>query len=246
MTVKNLLNSIKSFIYGIVAFIIVAMSFFHISFNKYSPEYLEHKKVYKPIIKEREKLQDSLANELGKTLSITEYQRLRTEAWEFSKSRLKKYNVKKDELYKAHMFLGRSNLRFWLFVFGIVLLGFYFSIKSLIDDLKKDLDTGHKFISIAGISVCLFWFYHLFFQTAEDFYRETYFLYGVGIALMSGFFMYGLIRYFIKKESLQEIIRSLFDFILIEVPDRDMIKDHRKEEYHDKSVELLKNALDNE
>ncbi|WP_408033123.1 hypothetical protein [Tenacibaculum xiamenense] len=39
---------------------------------------------------------------------------------------------------------------------------------------------------------------------------------------------------------------SLFDFILDEVPENGMIKDDSKEIYHDRSVELLKNALYNE
>lgn len=52
---------------------------------------------------------------------------------------------------------------------------------------------------------------------------------------------------FLYSESkMKEIIKGLFDFVLLEVPDKGMVKDERKGEYHDKSVELLKNALDNE
>lgn len=49
-----------------------------------------------------------------------------------------------------------------------------------------------------------------------------------------------------SEEKLKSLIRDLFDFILLDVQENDMIKEEKKILYKDKSIELLKNALDNE
>ncbi|WP_299135211.1 hypothetical protein [uncultured Tenacibaculum sp.] len=243
---RTALIKTKAILIGILAFLIVGSSLFHAPLKQFSGEYLLHKKNYRPLIKERAWLQDSLASELGKSLTISEYQKLRVKYWQNSKNKLKKYSSIKNKLYDDHMFLGRSNLKFWLFLFGLVLLGFYFSIKSLINDIKAEIENGHKYISIAGISICLFWFYHLFFQTANDFYNETYFVYALGISFLVGFFVYGLAKYFVKKESLVKLIRKLFNFIFIEAEKKEYVKEEKKEDYVKRRIELAKYAMDNE
>ncbi len=243
---KTVLNKAKAIIFGVFAFLIIASSLFHAPLKRFSDEYKEHRKNYKPIISERIQIQDSLANELGKTISIEEYKKLRVIAWNNSKAKLKKYTAKKNELFSNHMFRGRSNLKFWLFLFGVVLLGFYFSVKSLINDINKKVSSGHEYVSASGISVCLFWFYHLFFQTGEDFYVDKYFYLSVCIAFLIGFFVFKLIKYFYKKDSLIEIIRKLFNFIFVEVEKKDFVNKDKKEEFVKRRVELAKHAMDNE
>lgn len=202
---------IKSILIGIAAFFIVAMSLFQAPFKRYSKEYSEHYKTYNSIINKRNSTQDSLLNELGKSLTIEKYKIEREEAWSNSQLLLKKYTSKKRKLAKEHSFLGRSSFKFWIFQFGIILLGFYFSIRSLIEDLKKDIKTGHEIISILGISISLFWLYHLFFKTANDFYAETYYLFEFLVSVGVGFFISRLIKYYTVKKG---IISDLVDLIL--------------------------------
>lgn len=148
---------------------------------------------------------------LGKTLTIKEYKQKKLEAWSYSKLKLKQYTKTKNNLAKEHSFLGRSNFKFWLFIFGLVSLGFYFSLKSLFEDFRKRIRTGHEIISIIGISICLFWYYHLFFQTANDFYNETYLLFKLVICIAISFFISRLIKYYAIKEG---AINSLLNLIV--------------------------------
>ncbi len=237
---------IKSFLLGIGAFLIVGMSLFHAAFDRWSKEYIEHKKEYTKIIADRNEVQDSLLIQLGKSLTIDEYKESRNLEWLASQEKLREFTKVNKRLKEEWSFLGRGSFKYWLGQFGIVLLGFYFSIKSVFDDINRDINTGHKFISIAGVSVCVFWFYHLFFQTANDFYSETYFYVALGVSVLTGCFIYGLTRYFVKKESLYTIIRGLFNFIFIESEKKGYIKDEKINEYKKRRLELAKNALDNE
>ncbi len=229
-------KTVKSIFLGIAAFLMVAMSLFHAPLKRYSNDYITHYNTYDAIIKKRSFLQDSLLNQLGSTLNIKEYKNLRQQYWQQSQKELKIYTAKKRKLKKENSFLGRSSFKFWLFLFGLVTLGFYFAIKSLIDDFKKELRTGYEFISIAGISVCLFWYYHLFFQKADDFYVQTYLLWQVLVAFSSGFFVAGLIKYFVKREKLLKDIRDLIGFIF----------KNTKKESEDKMWDVLEKVSKND
>ena len=80
-----------------------------------------------------------------------------------------------------------------------------------------------------------------------DFPPYYYWLSMLVLSVFSGrvllLFQRGLI---FSEQKLKAIIRDLFDFILGDLEDEDMIKEDKKPLYKKKSVELLKNALDNE
>ncbi len=233
----------KSILLGVGAFFIVSMSLFHAPFDRFSKEYLEHYATYQGILDERDSIQNSLVNELGKSLTVEEYKKNRAESWALSKVKLKEYKKKKKELFKAHSFFGRGSFKFWLFVFGLVLLGFYFSIKSLIEDYRKEIRTGHEIISIIGIAVSLFWFYHLFFQTAQDFYTEVYLLFKVLICIAIAIFISQSIKYFTRKEG---IIKTLIDLVLrIKVTHyRKMVVNALYAEQNDQSIDSIETVKD--
>ena len=159
-TQKKLALKVSKIFVGIAAFIIVAMSLFHFPFKRYSNEYLKNKKLYTPIVKQRNLTQDSLLTQLGKTLTIVEYKAAKKAAWSLSQQKLRAYTKKKNQLAKAHSFLGRSSFKFWLKEFGVILLGFYFCSRSLVLDIRKEKSTGHLYLSISGLTVCFFWLYH--------------------------------------------------------------------------------------
>ena len=208
---KQVSIKLTSIIYGIVIFFIVAMSLFQVPFKRYSKEYSKHYKTYSSIIKERNQQQDSLLHELGQTLTIKEFKLERLQAWNLSKKKLEKYIKIKNTLAKEHSFLGRGSFKFWLFIFGLVSLGFYFSLKSLFEDFRKPIRTGHEIISIIGISICLFWYYHLFFQTASDFYNETYLLFKLIVSIAISFFISRLIKYYaIKEGAISSLLNLVF------------------------------------
>ncbi|MFD0992353.1 hypothetical protein [Tenacibaculum geojense] len=214
------------------------MSLFQVFFDRYSPEYLAHYDTYQQIIDNRDFKQDSLLNELGNTLTVKEYKEERSKAWTASKKELGIYTKKKKELAAEHSFRGRSNFKFWIFQFGLILLGFYFSVKSLVDDLKRKIKTGHELISIVGISISLLWFYHLIFQTAKDFYTETYLFAKFLAALAVGFFISRLIKYYVLKTG---IIQSLIDLIIRikKVHYKEMVIKALYAEKYDRSIDSI-------
>jgi hypothetical protein len=188
------------------------MSLFNKYLDRYSPEYLEHKKLYSKIVGERNNTSKLLLTQLSnREITIDNYVKSQTKNISSSKSKLKKYTKKKKHLASLHKFLGRPSLKFWIFVFGLVLLGFYFSIRSLINDLKQKVKTGHSFISTIGISVCLFWFYHLLFQTEHDFYKNTYLFWQLYFSLLGAFAVVGFVKYFVVKEG---IISELINLVI--------------------------------
>ncbi len=95
MTKKTVPSKGKAIVIGITTLLIIISSLIHTNFDEFSDDYLEHKKNYKSLLIERLEAQDSLAKELGKSLTIQEYQKLRVEAWELSKRKLKAYTLKK-------------------------------------------------------------------------------------------------------------------------------------------------------
>ncbi|TCI84925.1 hypothetical protein [Tenacibaculum sp. M341] len=231
-------NKIKPILLGIVAFVIVTMSLLSFPFKRYSKEFLAHKKTYRPIIDGRNKAQDSLRNELGTTLTIDEYKKASEKSWSFYMGKLDAYKKKKELLMNDQRFLGRANFRYWLTQFGIILLGLYFSVKSLYDDYRKNLKTGHRFISQIGILVSLFWMYHLFFRTAADFYTETYVITEIVLCIIAAFFIANLIKYYAKRES---VVKGLISLVL-----RIKTKHYRNilvkalyAEKHDKSMDSI-------
>lgn len=195
---------------GIVTVLIVTMSILHFPFERYSKEQRIHLKKYTPLVKNRNQRQDSLKSILGITINIAQYKMLSKKLWDEDQKKLKEFTKENKRLKQEHSFLGRSNFKFWFFLFGLVSLGFYFSIRSLFVDYRKRVKSGHIFISSLGVSISLFWYYHLFFKTASDFYDSTYVWYEVIICLVTALFISKLVKYYAEKEN---VIKSLMNLI---------------------------------
>lgn len=201
----------KSYIIGIGTTLLVSISLFSSPFKRYSEDQRKHKPKYQEIIDSRDYEQDSLFKELGNTLTISEYKTKKKQSWEKHQGQLREFRKVKNKLKKEHSFLGRANFKFWLVQFGIIILGFFMSVKSFYHDLKQPKDTGFKWGSMAAIFVSLFWLYHLFFKTARDFYNETYIMSDLLITVLATLFVRDLIKYFAVKKT---IINELIDLII--------------------------------
>ncbi len=80
-----------------------------------------------------------------------------------------------------------------------------------------------------------------------DFPPYYYWVSMLALSIASARFLLLLQRAMILSEQkLKLIIRNLFDFIFQEVDDENMIKEDKKDIYQEKSVKLLKSAIDNE
>ncbi|AUC14337.1 hypothetical protein BTO06_03910 [Tenacibaculum sp. SZ-18] len=81
----------------------------------------------------------------------------------------------------------------------------------------------------------------------RDFHRIFYYASMIILSVSSGLIFASLQKVFMKsEEKLKNLIRNLFDFILIDSVEKDYVKDSKISEYREESLELVKNALDNE
>lgn len=145
-------------------------------------------------------------------------------------------------------FLNSLGTRLCILCMGLMML--FFS-KQIANEYKKSA----RVISLMTIYVgCYFLILIVFPKKTllntfgiRDFHRSFYYISMVALSIGSGY-LFSLIQkaIIVTEEKLKQLIRSLFDFIFIDVQEEEMIKDSKKSLYHDKSVELLKNALDNE
>ncbi len=195
--------SFVAFLKGITVFIILSLSLWHIFFDSKNPLVTEYVKEYKSTVKERdiEILRHFRSNNDVEGESI--YLKYKT--------LLKSINDKKKKEAHAFSFLGRSSFHYWICIFGIVLLGFFFSCKSLLHDIKEGTTYKTYAVSLGGIFISLFWLIHHIFLTQKDFSEHNYIALISVCAAMSTYFTFYLVKNYRYKD---EIIEKLVEFIL--------------------------------
>ncbi|CAM1345633.1 sensor histidine kinase [Tenacibaculum amylolyticum] len=209
---KNSIKTIllKEVLFTVFSFLMVTMSLFHVFFNASSQEYLEHKKTYKTIIRERDSGTLNLIEDFNNVINqkpldsvvflseklLLDYK----QHFNNSKLKIKEYNSKKKELVLKHSFRGRSSFHFWIHSMGIVILGLFFSSKSLYNDILKGKNYSAYFVSITGIIVCFFWIIHLTFLTVNDFNQNSYIVLILVCSILFGFFGKYSINYIVKMK----------------------------------------------
>ncbi|CAM1374477.1 membrane hypothetical protein [Tenacibaculum xiamenense] len=219
-----MINNTPIILKGLVTFLIVTMSLFHVFFSEYSYQYTEHKKIYKSIVESRdqgimellENHNKKIENTSDKDSLIFLSQKLITDYKSHRQKislELKNYKKTKKQYYKEHSFRGRSSFHFWVFVFGLVSALMFFSCKSLYDDIVNGSTYRFQFISLTGIAISFFWMIHLTFFTQEDFTKNSYFLMILVCACLATFFTYFLVKNYTYKDDIILKQLSLIDKI---------------------------------
>ncbi len=213
---------IKEMIRGIVLFIFITMSLYHVAFDEFSKEQLSHKKTYKPIIFERNSNQDVLLDKFeNNKISKTEFLKAFRSQAEFSKEKINNYNYKKRELAHEHSFNGRNSFHYWFFVFG---LSFSFLVLSLryayniVNKSKKgDLRKSLIFESIGWIGVSLFWILHTVFKKTDDLPSLVYILVWFGISVAVSTSIFFSLKYLAnrKEHTLKSYKESIISLIAL-------------------------------
>lgn len=214
-------NKIVAFAKGVIVYFLVLLSLFSVFSDEYSKEYLEHKKTYKQIIKNRDSSTKGLINKHAQTLldkypNDPEINKIANSLmsdyesnFEYNRKEIKKYNSKKKELAYEHSFRGRSSFSFWISLFGIVTLGLYFSIKSLFDSISRGSTFRHQLVDITGIVVSVFWAIHLLFLTQKDFLNNKYFAVIIFCSSLISMFVYFLVKKYNYKDIIIDSLLSL-------------------------------------
>ncbi|CAL2107677.1 conserved membrane hypothetical protein [Tenacibaculum sp. 190524A02b] len=187
------------------------MSLFHIFFKSKTKEQLLATKSYKIKVKERDTYQLELINLLEKEeITKKEYVIKAKESFKYYKNELLKISKYKKKLAYQHSFRGRANFRVWIYLFGLVTLGLFFSCKSLYHDIVNGSTFKFQLISLAGIVVSFFWLIHLTFLTQKDFSESKYITLIIICAALATAFIYYLMKYYTYKDA---IILKLLSFL---------------------------------
>lgn len=193
---------------GVIAFLAVTLSLFHVFLEPKSQAQIDYAPKYKAEVKRLDSLQLHYIYQLeNEELTPKEYAIIAKKHLASYKPSLKKISKIRGELAKEHSFRGRSSFHFWIFVFGLVTALFFFSCKSLHDDFSRGSTFKFHFVSLTGILVSGFWFIHLIFLTQKDFTQNKYVLILVIAASFFAAFTYFLVKYYTYKD--QIIYRQL-------------------------------------
>jgi hypothetical protein len=212
----------KSLLTGIVTFLLVTLSLFHIFFESNPPKVANVVKEYRQVIKNRNNLRSSHLEDLkNRKVSIDEYYAKVTSLIEQSEKEIKSLNLERKALSQAFSFRGRKSFHFWIFAFGLVTALLYFSSKSLYKEIKEKQSIGFQINSILGVTVSFFWMIHLIFFTEKDFAKNSYVVFIFLCAVAGAISIYLLMRYRVKlaikklekERELDEFQRLGFEFI---------------------------------
>jgi len=208
---ENKLKNVFGIVKGVIVFVLVTLSLFHVFFEPTSDLIVINDNSYDLIIRKRNRLKTKYLEDLkNRKLTVDEYYASLTLLISTSKKQIDKLNKEKRQIKLDHSFLGRNSFHFWIFVFGLVTALFFFSCKSLHDDFARGSTFRFHFVSLTGIMVSGFWFIHLIFLTQKDFSQNKYVIaILLGAALFSAF-TYFLVKYYTYKD---DIIYRQLSFI---------------------------------
>jgi hypothetical protein len=107
-------------------------------------------------------------------------------------------------------------------------------------------EKGYILLHTTILSITIFYLFWIF-QPFQDLSKFSYYLMSIITGVVISCSIYLMSKYkFTDTGKLKYIIKNLFDFIIVEVNDKELIKEDKKEYYEKKSIDLVKNALDNE
>lgn len=198
---------LKEILFTLFSFLMVTMSLYHVFFNSSDAVVNEQYSLYAKKVKERDEEIISYYQRIGDEKAENIYLNYKEE--------LNKIKDHKNLYVKEFSFRGRASFHFWLYLFGLVTLGLFFSCKSLYQDIINGRNFKVYFISICGITISLFWIIHLFFMTHKDFNQHNYVGLILACSIMFGIFGYHSIKYVankkIKRKKLFEEAKNIIE-----------------------------------
>ncbi len=196
---------------SVASFFLVTLSLFHVFFPSTTQELTELPLIYKTTAQKRDQNLNKLLDDLIENKITTDDFVHHTRA-EITKSKiqLKELAEKKRKLSSEFAFRGRTNFRFWICQFGLVITILFFSFKSLYDDFSKGSHYKFHFVSISGIVVGIYWLIHILFLTAKDFDRNKYVVLILVCSVLFSVFIYFFLKNYNYKD---DIIYKQLSFI---------------------------------
>ncbi len=213
-SMRKIIEKVKATTLGIVAFLLVTMSLFHIFFSSLPTDLQQNNLDYQQVVQNRDNLLQKYLEDLHQgNITISTYYSLTTQLLRDVKKKIHLLNQEKNSIQQEHSFRGRNSFRFWVFLFGLVIALLFFSCKSLFDDITKGSGYQFQFLSITGIVVSIFWLIHLIFYTQKDFTKNSYIITILICASLSTYFIYFLVKNFTYKDDIILKQLSLIDRI---------------------------------
>lgn len=236
---NTIMTSFKKPLPFIVAVICVIAFFCANFFPEKTESYLNAKKKHYEARSER---QNALEEVKLLTKGTTEYKN-----YLLAKSKADLAWKKYQDVKKADRVFGFTNIQQFLGQLGWVFGLFFYSVFNLFRSYTSSTnDKGYQILHVVLNGISIYYMFWLF-QPFQDLSLIYYIVFSILFSVLISYSIHLMVKYNMSDiGKLQSIIRECFDFILIEVKENKMIKEDKKSHYDDKSVELVKNALDNE
>ncbi|WBX78322.1 hypothetical protein PG911_08690 [Tenacibaculum ovolyticum] len=143
-----------------------------------------------------------------------------------------------DELKKVKSndkVFGFTNLQQFLGEFGWVFGLFIYSVFNILRSLTAiNKERGYILLHTTILSITIFYLFWIF-QPFQDLSKFSYYLMSILTGVVISCSIYLMSKYkFTDNGKLKDIIKSLFDFIIVDVNDRELIKEDKKEYYEKK------------
>lgn len=169
------------------------------------------------------------------------------EAYLIEKNKTDKLWSKLNIVKKEDVFFGFTNVQQFLNEFGWVLGLFIYSLFNLFRSYTaNNKEKGYIFLHTVILAISCFFLFWIF-QPYQDIAKVYYYLMSIACGITISYSIYLMSAYnFSDIGKLQNIIKGLFDFILVDSKEKDFVKEEKKKYYEEKSIEIVKNALDNE
>lgn len=240
LTTTKLVMKKNNQIYPYFLAVVCSTAFF--SFEYVPEKSLKLKESTKKYLKAKKKRTEALNKLKEYTKGTALY-----EAYLIEKKNTDKLYSNLKEVKQNDRFFNFKNIQQFLGEIGWVLGLFMYSLFNLFKSYTAtNKERGYIFLHSVLLSIACFYLFWIF-QPYQDIPRVWYYIMSVASGIVISYAVYLMAAYkFSDVGKLQLIIRNLFDFILVDAKENDFVKEDKKEYYEKKSVELAKNALDNE
>ncbi len=258
-TTKNMVKTvIKTFFLSAVIVSAIAVTFVHEYFPNVSKEYVEHKKKYKPIIKNRDLAIETLLTQLqqqqiSKEIFITKFREVKTT----SLNEIKEYNKIKKGIIAKNSYMGYTSFKNFLFgicfpVCGLVLSLLFLNV-NINPVYQKDRKKFYIIVSFIFIACFGYWVSWSFISNSQDpnrpfdfpklYYNIALYILPIVVCISA----YYLMKYYASiEEKLKIMLRPFFDFFYRDADEKKLIRPEKKDEFNKITVELTNHVVNNE
>lgn len=211
----TLAKKVRNVIIILLAVFVSAGTFIHYFQKKVPVELANHKKTFKPEIKEA-RINDLILLKnrlLENEISIDEFSKKFDESLILSDKREQEYYSKKKVIVTKNTYFNFPTLRRFTFMFTLILLGFISSLFGIYSNYNEDKELKPLLTKIGVLlcSISMFWIFWVFFNSMINENKVIYLLLFLSVSLISTVIINrGIKLLFSKKFKIKVLVDFVF------------------------------------